>query len=293
VGKIHSWPLSNDSIEDFIVFAIREKKLKHSTIKSYISSFALYQNLKNLDSSNCYSFQTKMLLKGAKNLEFYNEIIKPSRKAISYPLLKLLNHQIAETKWSQLNKQVFWTALSVAFFGSMRFGELLSSHRESFIPEETLLWEDVKFTEDSVVITIKIPKTRNLKGEYIDLFEVPDGRYCPLKALKVLKDLSGPSCEKIPVFKFDNGSYLTIENLNTTLHTLLFPLLGSTAYQFSGHSFRAGLPSALANCPDLADDKQIQSWGRWSSQCFKLYTRLRYQQKKHIFYKMLKAIERQ
>jgi hypothetical protein len=293
VGKKFSWPLSNETLSKFVVYATQTKNLKQATVKAYISSLALFQKFRNMDSSNCYSFNTKMVLQGAKNLEFYKEIAKPSRKAVTYPLLKVLCHQIASANWSKHNKQVFWTALTVAFFGSMRFGELLAPHQNQFNCKETLVWEDISFQNDSVIINIKVPKTRISKGEFVDLFEIPDQRFCPVRALRALKQMSKNSCDKIPVFMFDNGVFLTNEKLNTTLHSLLTPLIGEAAYQYSGHSFRAALPSALASCPDIAADSQIKQWGRWSSDCFKLYTRLKYKQKHYIFQKMLTALERQ
>jgi hypothetical protein len=293
VGKKFQWPLSDNVLAKFIHFASTSKNLKQSTIKSYISSFALYQNLHHMDNSACYSFQTKLLLKGAKNLEFYKENKNLPRKAMTYPLLKILCHQIASTNWSKVNKQVFWASLTVAFFGSMRFGEILSSHRDQFNPNETLLWEDIKLMHSSAIITVKIPKTKNLKGEYVDIFEIPDERFCPIKALKVLKDCANNFNPKLPVFMFDNGCFLTKDVLNTTLHTLLYPVLGSSAFEYSGHSFRAALPSAMAGCPDLADDEQVKLWGRWTSGSFKSYTRLKTSQKKFLFEKILMALNRQ
>jgi hypothetical protein len=234
-----------------------------------------------------------MLLQGARNLEFYKSLSKPNRKAATYPLLKVLYHQIATAKWSKYNKQVYWTALTVAFFGSMRFGEILAPSSSSFNDKETLLWENISFQQDSVVISIKVPKTRNLKGEYVDLFEIQDQRFCPVQALRALKKMSPNFDEKKPVFKFENDVFLTKESLNKTLHSLLEPILGKAAYQYTGHSFRAALPSALASCPDLAGDDQIKQWGRWNSDCFKLYTRLKNKQKRYIFNKMMLALSRQ
>jgi hypothetical protein len=293
VGAKFSWPLSEEVLGKFIIYAYLTRNLKQSTIKSYIASFALYQKFRKMDTSSCFSFHTKMMLQGAKNLEFYRELAKPSRKAVTYPLLKILSHQIALSNWTKHTKQVFWTSLAVAFFGSMRFGELLAPHSKSFNSKETLLWEDISFQEGSVVINVKISKTKNLKGEYIDLFEIPDSRFCPVRALLVLKEMSKNSSGKCPVFTFENGVFLTKESLNKTLHSLLLPILGTTAYQYTGHSFRAALPSALASCPDLVADDQIKKWGRWSTDCFKLYTRLQRKQKFHIFHKILSALDRQ
>ena len=51
-----------------------------------------------------------------------------------------------------------------AFFGSFRFGEILCSSPSKFVEDESLLWKDIIFKEDSVLIKIKIPKSRNAKG---------------------------------------------------------------------------------------------------------------------------------
>jgi hypothetical protein len=246
-----------------------------------------------MDSKDCFSFQTKTLLKGAKNLELYKQDNKTIRRAVTYPLLNVLCHQIALTQWNKYNKQVFWTALTVAFFGSMRFGELLSHRNDAFNPYETLLWRDIKLKHSSAILTVKISKTKNPKSDFVDLFKIPDKRFCPINALKILKENVKNYSEDKPVFMFENGQFLTKEALNSTLHDLLHPILGHTAYEYSGHSFRAGLPSALASCPDLVADEQIKSCGRWTSDSFKIYTRLKTSQKKFLFEKILVALERQ
>jgi hypothetical protein len=293
VNKISVWPLPIETISDFVNYAASEKNLKNTTIKSYLHSIAFYQNLQGLDSSNINSFLPNLLLKGVQNLQFYKNISGNIRRAMTYPVLKILCHQIASSEWSKDSKCVFWTALTVAFFGSFRFGELLSSHKNCFNENETLLWEDIKFSNDSVTIHVKIPKSKKSSGEYIDLFEFPDKRFCPVKALKNLFNVAKFNSPKSPVFAFENGNCLTITTVNNTLHSLLSPLLGKRAVEFSAHSFRAALPSALASCPDLVSDEQIKSWGRWSSDSFRLYTRLKVQQKRYIFGKIVSAIERQ
>jgi hypothetical protein len=230
----------------------------------------------------------KTMLKGAKNLDFYSAIAKGARKALSFPLLKILSHETALTSWTDIKKQVVWTAMSVAFFGSFRLGEILSENPTKFNSAETLMWGDVKFSEDVITITIKIPKSRNPKGDFIDMFALPDKRYCPILALRKLKSMNGDL--NLPVFAFEENNFLTPAMLTDTVRTLLTPHLGADAAHYSGHSFRAGLPSALAACPEVSSEEALKSWGRWSSDSFKLYTRLKLSQRKFVFQKMLKAI---
>ncbi len=63
---------------------------------------------------------------------------------------------------------------------------------------------------------------------------------------------------------------------------LLSKHISENAKNFSGHSFRAGIPSAL-----LASDSDIMVWGRWSSDSYKTYTRLKHSARITIFNKII------
>ena len=233
----------------------------------------------------------KSQIRGAENLSFYKKLSQGSRKVMTLPLLKILGHQIASSEWDEESKQVFWTAGSVAFFGSFRFGEILCSSETVFNPAESLLWEDVTVKDDSVLVKIKIPKSRTLKGEFVDLFRIENSNFCPVLAIKRLMKLRGKGLNpKKPVFSFPSGKNLTSPMLNSCLVKLLSPVIGQEARNISGHSFRAALPSVLANRPDLASDDDIKHWGRWNGQSFQLYTRLKPQQRRIIFNKILSAL---
>jgi hypothetical protein len=229
-------PLKNTDICDFINFILKTKGLKSSTAKSYISSLAFYLNLRKLDSSCCNDLLVKSMLKGAQNLELYSDITKNCRRAMTFPLLKILSHCIAAKHWSEIDKQCFWTAFTVAFYGSFRFGELVSESVKSYNKNETLLWSDINFGTDFAVIHIKITKNKAKHGEFIDLFTQKDSHYCPVKALIRLKKLTQASLNT-PVFQLNNGTLITPSCINKILHKLLLPVIGESATLISGHSF--------------------------------------------------------
>jgi hypothetical protein len=290
-GKKHAFPLFETSICEFIEFALKIKGLKHSTVQSYLSSLLFFHKLRKLDESGFTSFIVKTMLKGAKNLEFYTDLTKPTRKAMSFPLLKILSHEIASKNWDPERKQVIWTAMVTAFFGSFRFGEILSKSENAYNENETLLWRDVIFSKGAVTITVKLPKNRKACAEYIDLFSLPDSRFCPILALRKLRAIHKAKSDSHPVFSYTNGSMLTPTVINNTLTLLLTPHLGEEAALYTGHSFRAALPSALASCPEISSDELIKSWGRWTSSSFKLYTRLKLNQRKYIFDKIVESLK--
>ncbi len=184
------WPLTSTAICGFAAWALTSKGLKPSTVRSYLSSLATVHELKGYSSHVCFNPIVKRMLKGAENLSFYKTITSESSKVMTLPLLKLLGHEISKTGWSEDSKQVFWTACVTAFFGSFRFGELLSPSEWGFNKDETLLWSDVAFSDNSVLIHVKIGKTRASQGEYIDLFPFTGHNCCPVKCLLRLKSLS-------------------------------------------------------------------------------------------------------
>jgi hypothetical protein len=273
------------------LWALSSRDLKPSTVRSYLSSLATVHELRGYATNECFNPVVKRIVKGAENLGFYRNIAKESRKVMTLPLLKLLGHEISKTGWSEDSKQVFWTACVTAFFGSFRFGELLSSSEQGFNKDETLLWSDVVFSDNSVLIHVKISKSRATHGEHIDLFPFPGHNCCPVRCLQRLKDLSSKRSPRVPldkepVFAFSSGKLLTSRSLNETLEKLLTPHLSGQAALIRGHSFRAAIPSAMANNPDMASVEDLKSWGRWNSDSFKLYTRLKLKKKKLIFDKI-------
>jgi hypothetical protein len=111
---------------------------------------------------------------------------------------------------------------------------------------------------------------------------------CPFSALKNLAESNPIGVSKnLPVFRFKNGKNLTVSNFTRTMISLLEKHIGPQAQYFSGHSFRAGIPSALAERPNLASDYDIMVWGRWSSDTFKSYTRLKHNARLAIFNKII------
>ena len=286
-----SWPLDKTVLRNFTTWALMQRKLKPLTVQSYLSSLASIHKLRDLDFSVFDDYIVKRALRGAENLNFYSSMIGGARKVMTLPLLKILGHRISISDWNDWDKQVFWTAATVAFFGSFRFGEILAISQSSFHEAETLLWKDISIKDDTAVIHIKMPKSRKLEGEFVDLFQLRGQGYCPVSALKRLKKMALLSKNDKPVFTLNSGKFLNSTLLNSTLYSLLQPVIGESAAMITGHSFRAALPSALANRPDLASDEDIKLWGRWSSPCYKRYTRLKPMQKRIIFEKIVTSLK--
>jgi len=278
------WPLSEENLLLYATWGFARGGLKASSIESYLGLLKTIHKFKSLDTSAFDSFALKSLIRGKENLEIYSQEVKATRKVMSLPLLKILGHAIAKKDWSENSKQVVWGAATLAFFGSLRCGEILPQNENSCSPPDTLLWEDLKFYgEDHILIHVKNAKTRVKGGEFVDIFSFEGHGVCPIKAMKKLKENAKNYDPKSPVFCFDTGVGLTRRKLNGILCSLLEPYIGHEAKNITGHSFRAAIPAVLARFPDLCKSHDIMGWGRWKSDAYLLYTRLKVDQKRCTF----------
>jgi hypothetical protein len=292
--QISTWPLDIETCRSFVIWCHSVRKLPHSSIKSYLSGIKFVHNLRGFPCHHISEdFIISQLLKGAEHIS----MAIPSsntRRVVTFPLLTNLGSRIAATDWDPLTKQVFWAASTCAFFGTLRMGEILASSESAHSPASDLTWADVKASSpSSILIRVKQPKSGE-KAEYVDLFEFPGYGCCPVQALKNLKEKqikAGVYDTSLPVFRFGNGRYLTMSQLNSTLSLLLADICVPGVSSITCHSFRAGIPSTLALFPELHTDDLIKGWGRWASDCYTRYTRLKLPQKQNIFQKISGALK--
>ena len=280
-----------NEIADFVSWAVIEKKLKITTVKSYMYSLATIHKLKGMSDVNFSSYIVKTTIRGGESLELYSTEVSNTRKVMSIELLKLIGHEIGLSNWQAETKQMIWCASTLAFFGSLRMGEMLYSSEKSYSPDDSLLWSDIVITEEKhVLIRIKTPKSRNAGGELVDIFPFEGKGVCPVKALLQLKKMQGKIPQNSPVFQFKSGKLLTTRNFVSTIRSLLRCHIGESADEISGHSFRAGIPAVMAKFPDMTSRDDVIGWGRWKSNAHLLYTRLKLAQKFAIFQKIIAAL---
>ncbi len=97
-GIPYRWPLELDDLIGYIEWAVFERNLSASSVKSYVSSLHTTLNLINIKSEIFENPIIKLMLKGAENT--CKSTIKPTRKVVTIPILKLIGHEIAGLKWS-------------------------------------------------------------------------------------------------------------------------------------------------------------------------------------------------
>lgn len=291
-----TWPITNEVMRGFAIYCTVNKKLKPSSTQSYISAVACLHKIKGYGNYEYKDSLITSILRGASNL-LMSSPSPPSntRRVVTLPLLRIIGHKIASSGWCTGTKQTLWATCLTAFFGSARMGELLSENENSFDPTSTLKWSNVQFRPDgSILLFLSMPKSGAKEGEFIDLFPFP-GSCCPVAALTThyrIQKAMGRGNPNDPVFIFPSGKFLTTSKLNSILRSLLSDMFDYKNDSISCHSFRAGIPSTLARFPDLASAEDVKKWGRWSSSCHETYSRLRIDQKRTIFAKIIAALLR-
>jgi len=222
-----SWPLEKDTIRGFTAFCIAVKKIQPSSVRAYLSSLSMLHKLKGFSEIDLQDNITSMMLKGADHLilaaqtQPYN-----NRRAMTMPLLRHFGHRLSTSDLHPATKQCFWTAGLLAFFGTIRMGELLSPAEKRFDSTCTLTWEDIHYRtdDDSFLIHLKIPKTAPKQGEFVDIFKFGKFGCCPVAALKKHKTRQlelGKGQPKDPVFTLPEGKLATTSIFNSSLKTLM------------------------------------------------------------------------
>ena len=283
------WPINENIRNGFVIWCFDQGKVSANTVDKYLVHLNSIQSFLGFKKFKKSKNLTKTLLKGFKNANSLknNKFNSPTRKAITFHLLKEIKSKIVSTFKEKILAKTFWCICCMAFFGCFRLGEILTKNKKVFDPNVDLLWKDIKIHRKSVSINIKSQKISSGYSNKIYLFNFKDKKFCPVQNIRSLKHaqckakLFNPNW---PVFRSKKTVFVTQKDVNCFLKTT-FPHT-----KISGHSFRAGIPTSIANFPDLTNDNHAMGWGRWRSKAFASYQKSKKKQKKWVFRKIEKAL---
>lgn len=235
------FPIPVENLLGFICYCFRVKSLAANTVENYLSSLKYWQKLFNIPTSNFDEPLLSIVKKGFTNLKLTNLEPPMHRSVITWPILQILGKEIEKLQYSKLDKQVIWTVALVAFWGSMRMGELLQG-QFGFDKIRALTWLRIQeIDSEHCVVFLALPKTatRN-NGQIVDIFRYPDPALCPITNLLKLAEMNAERKRydsSNPVFVLSSGKLLTMKQMNHVLKNTLdacFPNIG----HFTCHSFR-------------------------------------------------------
>jgi len=263
----------------FIDWLVRSRKLKGSTINSYLAGVRQLHVVKGLDPPNMRSSLVKLVLKGIENRDGIQKRngTKVGRLPMTMNMMLIFKHTITNSDIKRADKKLLWAVATVAFAGAFRSGEILSKHESTFDPDFTLLSRDVSWNLEATGKTVihfclKCPKeSKTAAPTIVDLFQ-NDGPLCPVKALLSWHKLRKRELDK-PLFRMENGTPLTGAKMNSFMSKFLDPYTDKSIGSFNTHSFRIGLASMLGSLG--FSDEEVKIAGRWSSRAFEAYLKLK------------------
>jgi hypothetical protein len=276
-GEDMSLPTDTSKATFFLSWLLEDRQIKPASVESYLSGLRQLHLVEGFEAPKIRTDIINTILKGAKHRSWLEEKINPKSKRLPMDLvaINLLGMELNKQAMEKSDIRLIWAVSLVAFFGSFRMGELLTDHEEEFDPTLNLLTEDIVISKDSnscklLQLKLKLPKeNRTGKPVIVDLFE--NNSFCPIKAIESWI-LSSPPREKgMPAFRLKSGAALTKKHFNAILKRCLNKNLPAGMGFFSGHSFRAGIPSMLGGLGYSSED--IMCVGRWSSNSYECYVK--------------------
>ena len=271
-GLEHPFPLSEAQLCRFAAF-LGQERLKHRTIKSYLSGlrFAqIHQGLGNPFTADMPRLE--YLLAGLKREEAHTGARPKPRLPITAEVLKRMK-QVWLSPPVKVDDRMLWAAACTGFFGFLRAGEFTVPSKQAYDPEVHLNLADMAIDSHEhpslIRLLIKQSKTDTFR-EGVEVFlGASKGEICLVRAL--VDYLSVRPATPGPLFVFESGSPLTRASLVASLHEAL-QQVGLNHREYNGHSFRIGTATTAAQRG--LEESRIQTLGRWKSEAYKTYIKL-------------------
>ena len=259
-------PLYQQILLFYVTFLAR--RLSYKSIKVYLSGIQFCSNFMGLTTNVSEMCQLFSVLRGIRRVQG-SSCTRPRRPALTVTHLnQIIRYVFASPIYHPHDKIMLVSAITIAFFGLLRSSEYCVSSRLTYDPASVLLFSDISFTAHYKCLTIKIKSSKtdpSRVGCDIRIGYVGNN-VCPVNRLLAFLNVH-PSMEG-PLFTFQDGSFLTRQ----AVADLLKLSLPNVRY-VNSHSLRIGGASAAASAG--VPDSTIQIMGRWSSNAYLLYLRLR------------------
>ena len=246
------------------------KSIKHSSIKNYLAAVRHFHIRYGFKLNFQKMLRLQLVLRGIKRSQ--GDQIRV-RLPITIHHLQLFYMMLAMPTTTNYDSLMLWAAMTLAFFGFLRLGELTCNSK--FNSDIHLTPEDVVFSpgpqpSTSMFIRIKESKTDPFRVGHTITVGATNTFLCPVFAMK--QYLARRQIVSIgPLFVNASGKPLTKHALTSETRKFLAQA-GFNASNFAGHSYRIGAATTAASA-------KLPSWliktlGRWSSDCYERYIQI-------------------
>ena len=126
-GKICTLPLPHHLILEFLAWADLTKSLSPASLRNYLSCLSRNQILLGFDGIKLKSEPlAESFVQGVEMRPRPSQRPKAVRRAVSFPLLKILCHTVPDLQLELHEKLLMQAICTISFFGSVRIGELIT-----------------------------------------------------------------------------------------------------------------------------------------------------------------------
>jgi len=233
--------------------------LRYTTIRTYLSNLAAAHKDAGLEDPVAASDRVWRVWKGIKRTQGQNS----ARPRL--PILpRTLGLLFASLNMAEFNDRVFWALACTATYGLFRLGELTVTSRESMpLTIRNLSWF---WSKAGLGFSIRLDQSKTdpwRRGVDVRIVH-------PVAVSAMVAYLSSrPGATAVdPLFSWADNRSVSRSTFIPVLRKSL-RLAGIDDTHYSGHSFRKGGASALAEAG--APDSVIQALGRWRSDAYKVY----------------------
>ena len=122
VGYSVTLPASSDTLLLFINYLIYWRKVKLSTVKSYLSHVKILHKLNRVKVTQFDDIYIHQCLKGIQNWQSALNIHTFHRNVFTFEILKIWGHTLQTLELSTFDRQVVWVTSVIAFWASTRLG---------------------------------------------------------------------------------------------------------------------------------------------------------------------------
>ena len=257
-------PTTEDVLLLYVAFLF-DDNLKGSSIRVYLAAVRSLHVFWGLP----YPVETlrlRLAVKGA-----ITQSPPPVRKLpITFDVLCSMLHCMTD----RFDFKMLSAAMTLAFFGCFRSGEICVVNQSLFDCKVNLCMEDVLVDREQRMLSIFLKKSKNdyvSKGVsvFVGCSKKKVCGYC-----SVVEYIDSLSCHAIlptaPFFRDAMGLPLS-KDYFVSATRLSLALAGHDPMLFSGHSFRAGAATTAGD--QGFDDWEIKMLGRWNSSAYSIYLR--------------------
>ena len=261
-GRRTPFPASENQLMDFAAFVAQSAG--YCTIKVYLAGIRLEHTQRGLQNpfSSCPRLQ--LVLRGIRRKLARTPC---PRLSITVDILRKVKRSLRHASdMSPYDVALTWIACTLAFFGFLRCAEFTAVGLRRFT-DTNIRREDAKPSDDNFLVFLRGSKTDPFRQGHTIVIS-PSGRsVCAVRALRRFLSLRQGRQEE-PLFRLVDGTYLTRTTFTSRLRSHL-QAAGIDETLYAGHSFRIGAANtaAAAGLPSWL----IQTLGRWSSDCYRLY----------------------